>query len=123
MMRMAAVNLIASLLTNVAVAQAPSTSPATPMPSANMSTTKPPMASTATTPTSSRFKDEASAKAHCPADTVVWLNTASKVYHMAGTKYYGNTKKGAYICQKDADQGGFHVAKGETAATPSTTKP
>lgn len=36
---------------------------------------------------------------------------------------YGNTKKGAYICQKDADQAGFHVAKGETAATPSTTKP
>ena len=61
------------------------------------------------------YADEASAKAHCPADTVVWVNTSSKAIHMAGDKYYGKTKKGAYMCQKDALAGGFHAAKVKTA--------
>jgi uncharacterized protein YyaL (SSP411 family) len=62
------------------------------------------------------YADEASAKAHCPTDTVVWANTSSKAYHMAGTKYYGKTKKGAYMCQKDADASGFHAPKAKPAA-------
>jgi hypothetical protein len=86
MTRMAVVTLIASLLAHVAVAQAPSTAPATSAPSSKISTARPPAASPAATGTSNRFQDEASAKAHCPADTVVWLNTASKVYHLAGTR-------------------------------------
>lgn len=61
------------------------------------------------------YADEAAAKAHCPADTVVWANTTSKAYHMAGDKYYGKTKKGAYMCQKDADSGGFHSPKAKVA--------
>jgi len=49
-----------------------------------------------------QFADETSAKARCPTDTVVWVNLPSKVYHFAGTKSYGTTKRGAYMCEKDA---------------------
>jgi hypothetical protein len=49
-----------------------------------------------------QFADEASAKARCPADTVVWVNLTSKIYHFAGTKSYGTTKRGAYMCEKEA---------------------
>jgi hypothetical protein len=51
---------------------------------------------------SGQFADEASAKARCPSDTVVWVNLPSKVYHFAGTKSYGTTKRGAYMCEKEA---------------------
>ena len=49
-----------------------------------------------------QFADEASAKGRCPTDTVVWVNLPSKVYHFAGTKSYGTTKRGAYMCEKEA---------------------
>ena len=49
-----------------------------------------------------QFADEASAKSRCPTDTVVWVNLPSKVYHFAGTKSYGTTKRGAYMCEKEA---------------------
>jgi hypothetical protein len=49
-----------------------------------------------------QFADDASAKARCPTDTVVWVNLPSKVYHFAGAKSYGTTKRGAYMCEKEA---------------------
>jgi hypothetical protein len=49
-----------------------------------------------------QFADEVSARARCPTDTVVWVNLPSKVYHFAGTKSYGTTKRGAYMCEKEA---------------------
>lgn len=49
-----------------------------------------------------QFADESSAKAQCPSDTVVWVNLPSKVYHFAGTRSYGTTKRGAYMCEKEA---------------------
>ncbi len=49
-----------------------------------------------------QFADEAAAKARCPSDTVVWVNLPSKVYHFAGTRSYGATKRGAYMCEKEA---------------------
>ncbi|MGY4568404.1 hypothetical protein ACVWY5_001474 [Bradyrhizobium sp. USDA 3256] len=49
-----------------------------------------------------QFSDEASAKARCPSDTVVWVNLPSKVYHFAGSRSYGTTKRGAYMCEKEA---------------------
>ncbi|MET4799140.1 hypothetical protein [Bradyrhizobium sp. LB11.1] len=49
-----------------------------------------------------QFADEASAKVRCPTDTVVWVNLPSKVYHFAGTKSYGTTKRGVYMCEKEA---------------------
>ncbi len=59
------------------------------------------------------FGNEAQAKARCGSDAVVWVNETSKVYHFAGTKRYGNTKEGAYMCERDAQAAGDRAAKNE----------
>ncbi len=59
------------------------------------------------------FAAEAGAKGRCPSATVVWVNTKSKIYHFAGTKNYGNTKAGAYMCESDATAGGDRASKTE----------
>jgi hypothetical protein len=61
-----------------------------------------------------QFADDASAKASCPTDTVVWVNLPSKVYHFEGTKNYGTTKRGAYMCEKLAIAGENRASKTET---------
>jgi hypothetical protein len=60
-----------------------------------------------------QFSVEAQAKARCPSDTVVWANTDSRIYHFAGNKNYGNTKEGAYMCERDATAQGIRAAKNE----------
>jgi hypothetical protein len=57
------------------------------------------------------FADEASAKAHCASDEVVWLNLKSHIYHEKGTRYYGTTKQGEYACRKEADAAGDRNSK------------
>ncbi|HEY4441388.1 MAG TPA: hypothetical protein VGN14_13090 [Candidatus Elarobacter sp.] len=52
------------------------------------------------------FSSEATARAHCPKDEVVWLNTNSGIYHEKGMRWYGNTKAGAYVCRREADAAG-----------------
>src|SRR4051794_22847440 len=37
----------------------------------------------------------------------------SKVYHFAGTKAYGTTKQGAYMCERDAIAAGDRAPKNE----------
>jgi hypothetical protein len=70
---------------------------------------------TAAHPTgANEFSTEAEAKAHCPFDTVVWVNLKSKVYHFSGTRYYGETKSGAYMCERDSLADGMRAAKNET---------
>jgi hypothetical protein len=59
------------------------------------------------------FATEAQAKAHCPGQSVVWANTRSKIYHRPGSHSYGNTKKGAYMCEKDTAAAGIRSAKNE----------
>jgi hypothetical protein len=61
-----------------------------------------------------QFADEPSAKARCPSDTVVWVNLPSKIYHFVGTKSYGTTKRGAYMCEKDAIAAEDRPSKTET---------
>ena len=56
------------------------------------------------------FTSDQQARAHCPSDTVVWVNTKSRVYHFAGTHNYGNTKEGAYMCEADARAAGDRAA-------------
>ena len=52
------------------------------------------------------FSSESGAQKHCPKDEVVWLNTASGIYHEKGMRWYGTTKHGAYVCRKEADGAG-----------------
>ena len=59
-----------------------------------------------------QFSTEGDAKAHCGSTTVVWMNLSSHVYHFAGARDYGHTKKGAYMCRADADRTG-RAAKNE----------
>src|SRR5215469_4253367 len=35
------------------------------------------------------FSSEQQAQHHCPADTVVWLNLPSGIYHFRGERWYG----------------------------------
>ena len=60
-----------------------------------------------------QFRIEAEAKVHCPTGTVVWANLKSSVYHFAGYPSFGNTKRGAYMCEVDATRQGMHAAKAE----------
>ncbi len=60
------------------------------------------------------YATEAEAQQHCSAgDAVVWVNPKSKAYHVQGSKDYGTTKRGAYMCEKDSVKAGFHPVKGE----------
>jgi len=52
------------------------------------------------------FNSERAAKQHCPGDAVVWLNLPTGIYHLKGERWYGATKRGAYVCQKEADRAG-----------------
>ncbi len=58
-----------------------------------------------------QFSSEAEAKGRCPSDKVVWLNTKSHIYHYEGTRSYGTTKQGAYMCEADAVQAGDRASK------------
>jgi hypothetical protein len=58
-----------------------------------------------------QFATEAEAKASCPDDAVVWVNLRSGVYHLSGTRSYGQTKVGAYMCEKASVTAGFHAPK------------
>jgi hypothetical protein len=60
-----------------------------------------------------QFATDTEAKAKCPTDTVVWVNTKSKKYHYANAADYGKTKKGAYMCEADASAAGAVAAKNE----------
>jgi hypothetical protein len=62
-------------------------------------------------PDKSQYATEAEAKANCPNDAVVWVNSASHVYHGSGSRNYGKTKSGAYMCQQDSLAAGFRAAK------------
>jgi hypothetical protein len=73
-------------------------------------TAKLPKTSGSSSLSADQFSSEQAAKGHCPGDTVVWVNLGgSKAYHTSDDKYYGKTKHGAYMCQKEADQSGFHA--------------
>ena len=61
-----------------------------------------------------QYTTEGRAKLRCPADTVVWANPRSNIYHVQGTRDYGNTRRGGYMCEQDAIREGMRAAKNET---------
>ena len=68
----------------------------------------------ATAPTgANQYATEGQAKFRCMNGTVVWANLDSKIYHFSGNKTYGQTKAGAYMCERDATAQGMRAAKNE----------
>ncbi|HEX3463266.1 MAG TPA: hypothetical protein VHS78_04320 [Candidatus Elarobacter sp.] len=57
------------------------------------------------------FSTEPAARAHCPRDEVVWLNTNSGIYHEKGMRWYANTRSGAFACRKEADAAGDRMTR------------
>src|SRR5690348_14899355 len=57
------------------------------------------------------FTTEQQAQQHCPRDVVVWLNIPSGIYHFKRQRWYGNTKRGAYVCKKEADSAGDRATR------------
>lgn len=107
--------VFASFLALPAAAQQKSTAPSASSPGSSAgSTSKGATTSGAgTSASATQFTTAAQAKGHCPGDTVVWGNLNSKVYHYSGSRDYGTTKSGAYMCEKDTAAAGFHAAKNE----------
>ncbi len=69
-------------------------------------------APTSSLPASDRFSTAAAAAQHCPGDSVVWSSLShAKVFHLSGSKYYGKTSHGAYLCEKEAEAAGYRAAK------------
>jgi len=109
-----------------APAPAPTAAPAAPAPAPTAAAPParpvPPPASTArpapsapgTPAAANEFATEAQAKARFPSDTVVWVTLKSGIYHFAGTRFYGTTKNGAYMCEGDTAAAGMRAAKNET---------
>jgi hypothetical protein len=58
-----------------------------------------------------QYTTELAARARCPSDTVVWVNTPTRIYHYSGTRYYGHTLKGGYMCEADARSAGYRAAR------------
>jgi hypothetical protein len=87
------------------------------------STTNGPAASPAASPATSSYGNAKSGNAgalgtaepvpalDCGGTQPVWVNERSHVFHPAGDPYYGRTKHGKYMCERDAAKAGYRPAK------------
>lgn len=84
-------------------------------PSAAASSSSQAAASTEASAKASRRSHETAAantaSATPPGPGMVWVNTSSKVYHKAGSKWAGKTKHGQWMSEADAQKAGYKEAK------------
>lgn len=59
----------------------------------------------------SLFTTLPAAQAHCPQDTVVWLNATRHIYRLPDQKGYGRAKHSFYACKGEADAAGDKAKK------------
>jgi hypothetical protein len=88
---------------------APAPAPKTAAPPAPK-TTAPPAAKTTAPPAPKTAAPEVAAQ-QPPVKGMVWVNTATKVYHTEGDRYYGKTKQGKFMTEQDAIKAGYRAAK------------
>jgi hypothetical protein len=70
-----------------------------------------------------QFATEAEARTGCAGDTVVWVNLASKIAHPNSSRSYGNTRRGAYMCEKESTAAGFRPARSPVRNAKPADKP
>jgi hypothetical protein len=58
-----------------------------------------------------KYGSESQAQQHCPKDTVVWLNLPTMIWHYKGQRWYGRTKNGTYVCEKEAAAAGARATR------------
>jgi hypothetical protein len=56
----------------------------------------------------------AAAPAPAPAPAPLAPAPAPTTYHYSGSRWYGTTKQGAYMCEADAGSAGYHASKSRT---------
>ena len=49
--------------------------------------------------------------AQAAENRLVWVNTASGIYHYSGTRWYGKTKHGEFMSEADARSKGYRPAR------------
>lgn len=68
-----------------------------------------PAATPAPAKTTTHTSTASTAQAPGGGPGMVWLNTATNVYHCPGSQYYGKTKAGSYMSEADAKAKGAHA--------------
>jgi DNA uptake protein ComE-like DNA-binding protein len=53
-----------------------------------------------------------------PQKGMVWVNLDTKVFHREGDRWYGNTKNGKFMTEKEAIRAGYHESKQGAAEEP-----
>lgn len=92
-----------------AAAAAPAPAPAASNPAPAATTAAPAHASK---PSAGSSTNVAAAPGGGPG--LVWVNSATNVYHCSGSRYYGKTKEGKYMTEAQAKSAGAHPDHGKS---------
>ncbi len=70
-----------------------------------------PPAKPARTPSAAQSRTAKPATPPPAGKDMVWVNTDTKIYHKAGSQWYGKTKQGSYMPESEAIKAGFREAR------------